>query len=151
MGSFSLSLPLSLSLSLFVSVSRLRNQTVAHFLFAFCSISLCSSVDSGAGWVLLGLAAMGPCVKVDWNLLKLSDAISSHVQKLHQAVFCPSRQRLDWGRCHPVFFLFFFSLIFDVCAMFGPFVASHFICDFLALKPGTVLPDVNADCFPFPM
>lgn len=48
-------------------------------------------------------------------------------------------------------FLFVFSLIFDVRAMFGPLVASHFICDFLAFEPGTVLPDVNADCFPFPM
>lgn len=32
--------------------------------------------------------------------------------------------------------------------MFGPLVASHFICDVLAFKTGTVLPDVNADCFP---
>lgn len=31
--------------------------------------------------------------------------------------------------------------------MFRPLVASHFICDFLAFKTGTVLPGVNADCF----
>lgn len=31
--------------------------------------------------------------------------------------------------------------------MFRPLLASHFIYDFLAFKMGTVLPDVNADCF----
>lgn len=113
--SLSLSLSLFLCLSLSLSVSRLRNQTVAHFLFAFWSISLCSSVDSGAGWVLLGLAAMGTFVKVDWNLLKLSDTISSHVQKLNHGVFFLSCQRLDWGRCRPCFFVCLFFDFWRLC------------------------------------
>lgn len=140
-GACWLSLSVLLSL-LSLSLSPLRNQTVAHsFLLSVASHYV-------QVWILAwrGTGSCGPTASGCVGGLGSSEAVGRHHFRSSIRLFSIHHVRIWTGDSETPVFVLLFG--FDVRAMFGPLVASHFICDFRALKTGTVLPDVNADCFP---